>query len=382
MTEVEQLRQKRSGTGLLAWDRERAYDGYTLFTPSAGGDRLYLLDMDGEIVHTIPVPYPPGLYGRLTEQGTVLYNGKTTEVSDRFIASGPWKAGALLELTWDGRVLWEVNHPDHHHDGIRLRNGNVLLLCLAELPSEIAARVQGGIAGSEHHGVMHADTLVEMTLAGEIVWEWRSWEHLDPEVDRITAIQDHRSEWTHANTVVELPDGNLMVSFRNISSVVMIDRVSGEIYWKLGAPPLAQQHAPTLLENGNILIFDNGTHRLDHPVPFSRVIEVDPATKEIVWTYQEGYPSQFFSPYISNAQRLPNGNTLICEGSFGRIFEVTHAGDVVWEYVNPHFHEPVSLPGTQARNTVFRALRYSASEIDRARRTSAPELNACAETYT
>src|SRR5688572_21153811 len=129
MAPVEQLRQKRAGTGLLAWDRERAYAGYTLFTPSAAGDRLYVIDMAGEVVHTIPVPYPPGLYGRLTESGTILYNGKTTEDSDRFIATGPWKAGALLELTWDGRVLWEVNHPDHHHDGIRLRNGNVLLLC-------------------------------------------------------------------------------------------------------------------------------------------------------------------------------------------------------------------------------------------------------------
>lgn len=375
MAKVEQLRQKRSGTGLLVWDRERAFDGYTPFTPSAGGDRLFLIDMAGEVVHTWSVPYPPGLYGRLTDEGTILYNGKTTEVSERFIASGPWKGGALFEMTWDGRILWEVNHPDHHHDGIRLRNGNVMLLTLTELPDEIATQVQGGLAGTEHNGVMHADVLVEMTLTGEVVWEWRSWEHLDPAVDRITAIQDHRSEWTHGNTVVELPDGNLMVSFRNISTVAMIERASGENYWKLGAPPLAQQHAPTLLENGNILIFDNGTHRLDHPIPFSRVIEVDPATKEIVWTYQEGYVSQFFSPFISNAQRLPNGNTLICEGSFGSIFEVTHDGEVVWEYVNPHFIEPVSMPGTQPRNTVFRAFRYSADEIERARATAGRDVS-------
>jgi hypothetical protein len=366
---IEQLRQKRSGTGVLGWDRERAFEGFTLFTPSAGGNLLYLIDMTGEVVHTWQMPYPPGLYGRLTERGTILYNGKVREDSDRFVATGPWKGGALLEMTWDGSVLWEVNHPDHHHDGILLANGNVMLLTLVPLDPEISERVQGGMPGSEHHGVMHADVLVEMTRAGEIVWEWRSWEHLDPEVDRIAAVQDHRSEWTHANTVVELPDGNLMVSFRNISTVAMIDRTSGEIIWKLGAPPLAQQHAPVLLENGNILIFDNGTHRLDHPIPFSRVIEVDRATKEIVWTYQEGYVSQFFSPFISNAQRLPNGNTLICEGSFGRIFEVTHDGETVWEYINPHFIEPVSMPGSQPRNTVFRAFRYSDAEVVQARQS-------------
>lgn len=58
-------------------------------------------------------------------------------------------------------------------------------------------------------------------------------------------------------------------------------------------------------------------------MPFSRVIEVELATKQIVWKYQERKESDFFSPRISNAQRLPNGNTLICEGVFGRIFEVT-----------------------------------------------------------
>ena len=80
---------------------------------------------------------------------------------------------------------------------------------------------------------------------------------------------------------------------------------------------IAGQHAPTPLENGNILIFDNGVHRLDDPLPFSRVIEVNPATNEIGWTYQDRPVSNFFSPRMGNAQRLPNGNTLINEASFG-----------------------------------------------------------------
>jgi hypothetical protein len=50
-------------------------------------------------------------------------------------------------MTWDGRILWEVKHPDHNHDGIRLRNGNVLLICQKPLPREIAAKVQGGRPG-------------------------------------------------------------------------------------------------------------------------------------------------------------------------------------------------------------------------------------------
>jgi hypothetical protein len=86
-----------------------------------------------------------------------------------------------------------------------------------------------------------------------------------------------------------------------------------------------------------MLLFDNGPHRLDESFPFPRILEIDPATKNIVWKYQDSITSNFFSPRISNAQRLPNGNTLINEGWFGRFFEVTATGDVVWEYVNPYF---------------------------------------------
>ena len=70
---------------------------------------------------------------------------------------------------------------------------------------------------------MYADYLVEMTTRGEVVWEWRSWEHLDPATHPMT-LQDRRAEWTHGNTVAETAEGHIVVSFRNISTVVMIER--------------------------------------------------------------------------------------------------------------------------------------------------------------
>lgn len=162
-----------------------------------------------------------------------------------------------------------------------------------------------------------------------------------------------------------MPNGDIVMSSREISTVIIIDRKTDQVIWKLGAPPLCGQHAPVPVTNGNLLLFDNGPHRLDHPMPFSRVIEVELATKEIVWKYQEKNLYNFFSPRMSNAQRLPNGNTLVCEGDFGRLFEVTMDGELVWEYVNPYFNDG----GRGLNNRVFRAYRYSAEEIARARAT-------------
>jgi hypothetical protein len=95
---------------------------------------------------------------------------------------------------------------------------------------------------------------------------------------------------------------------------------------------------------------------------YSRVLEVDPVTLEVVWRYtprEAGFmipldAARFYSPFISSAQRLPNGNTLIVEGSDGRIFEVTGDHQIVWEYINPY-----SRPGLPApMNMVYRAYRY------------------------
>jgi outer membrane protein assembly factor BamB len=217
------------------------------------------------------------------------------------------------------------------------------------------------------NGKIWADYLVEVTKEGRTVWEWRAWDHLDPAEYPITFAENTRSEWTHGNAIVELADGNLLLSFRNISTILKIYQKTGRVVWKLGAPTLSGQHAPTPLPNGNILIFDNGPHRLEQTFPFSRVIEVNPATKEIVWKYQEAFPPSFYSDRISNAQRLPNGNTLINEGQFGRFFEVTPAGEVVWEYVNPYFGPTAAAPGRQTNN-VFRIYRYTEDEVARARK--------------
>jgi len=174
----------------------------------------------------------------------------------------------------------------------------------------------------------------------------------------------YRGDWTHMNSCEVLPDGNILTSFRNIDTICIIDKVTGNIKWEWGRGQISHQHAATLLDNGNILLFDNGAHRQDGSlISYSRAVEMNPATNKIEWEYKADPPQSFYSSLISGCQRLPNGNTLICEGLKGRVFEVTRDGEVVWEYVNP-FYVPrpsdakASVLVWRRSNTLFRAYRY------------------------
>ncbi|MFD8705676.1 aryl-sulfate sulfotransferase [Kitasatospora sp. NPDC059648] len=365
---MDQNTLRRRGTGLRALDRDRAFHGLTLITPIAGPGEAFLIDLDGNERHRWTLPYPPGRHARLLPDGTLFYQGKKAPQSEPlFPIWAVYHGGAFLQVAPDGTVLRETGHPFHHHDAELLPNGNLLLLAVEPLPAGFAARIRGGIPGSEAPGGrIWGDAVYEMTWDGEVVWRWAAAEHLDPEE---IVLDSHyaREHWPMANTVNELADGSVMVGFRSASTTVVIDRATGDVTWRLGPDVLAQQHYPHELGNGNILVFDNGSYRRGTSVPYSRVIEVDRASRGVVWEYRDDPPQNFYSPYMSSAQRLPNGNTLIAEGSFGRIFEVTAEGEVVWEYVVPHFGsfgEGVGLESSGgAQNAVFRAYRYARSEI-------------------
>lgn len=128
-------------------------------------------------------------------------------------------------------------------------------------------------------------------------------------------------------------EGNLLVSSRNLNTVFIIDKLTGKIVWNFGTNELSKQHSPLMLESGNILIFDNG----DSSRNYSRVIEINPIDKKVVWEYKN--KKSFFADHIGFAQRLPNGNTLITDGPKGRVFEVTNEGELVYEYYTPFINK-------------------------------------------
>jgi len=312
--------------------------------------------MPGQVVHHWNVENEPGAHGVLLPNGNLLYAGKRKDSPVHFGGLG----GELLEVDWGGNIVWYYEDLYMHHDFQRLPNGNTMVIRWVPTPGEIAAGVRGGVAGTEAEGVVWSDSFREISPDGDVIWEWLGYEHLDPETDSICPLCP-RSEWTHVNSCCVLPNGNILTSFLTLNTIAIIDKMTGDIIWRWGPGELAHQHNPSMLDNGNILVFDNGSHRPASPsspggmVSFSRVLEINPQDRNIAWEFIDEVKLHFFSSFISGCQRLPNNNTLICEGTSGHLFEVNHEKEVVWEFKSDiYLNDPV----IGSNNTIFRAHRY------------------------
>jgi len=128
--------------------------------------------------------------------------------------------------------------------------------------------------------------------------------------------------------------GNVLVSILMLDTVAVVDLEADEVVWGLTGL-WHQQHQPTVLENGRMLVFDN-EHDTEAGERVSRVLEFDPFSQEIYWIYQGGPGRPFYSSTCGSNQRLPNGNTLITESDAGRAFEVTPDETIVWEFLSPY----------------------------------------------
>ena len=364
-TTVDQITQRRRGVGLIAHDPALSYDGYTLIAPQTDGGNVYLIDILGTVVHQWKMPTRPGRAAVMLPNGNLGYNGNHAQSPEIYGAWSLWHGGDFSEVTPEGEVVWHYEDPTHHHDARWLPNGHLLYAACALIPPEFAKRIPGGTEHAPNEPI-YGDVIREVNRDGEIVWEWKVWEHLRPEDFPINP-GFARTHWPLVNGLDVNAQGLVLMSLRTTSGIIGVDKSTGEV--KLHIPPsvLSHQHAPVALENGNILAFDNGNFRTGKHVAFSRVLEINPTTHEVVWSYADELVNAFYTAYMGSAQRLPNGNTHITESSTGRLFEVTPAGEVVWEYIIPWFAEYPDeaarkyVPGRQ--NSVFQTFRYSATQL-------------------
>ena len=348
-------------TGLTHHLPQRSTKGYTLLTPH-GGDSTYLIDMDGRIVHRWRLTDVRPAYAQLLDNGNLLLSVRpldpgTPPSRDEMRKNPPpferrvqfigGHFGELRELDWEGNMVWQYVNNALHHDFVRLESGNTLFPEFVELAEEFDKAVRGG--GPRRRGAnvppLISDDLLEVDGDGNEVRRIHIWKLLDPKKDPIEPMQG-RWEWTHTNGIDVNDAGDIVFSSRHCSRVGIIDAKSEELRWKYTEAAL--QHNPTWVGDGNVQIFDNG--RMG-----SRIIEVNPENDEIVWSFASQPPQQFYSGHISGAHRLPNDSVVVCEGSSGRVFEVTRNGEVVWEWINP-FTNIGPRGGTSV--SMYRAHRY------------------------
>ena len=148
--------------------------------------------------------------------------------------------------------------------------------------------------------------------------------------------------------------GDATISIRNLDMIAVVDLGQHRIVWSWGPAEVENQHQPTLLDNGHLLVFDNGPRS-----PHSWVIALDPETGKVVWQYTADPPEAFFSHIKGGYEKLPNGNSLIAELERGRVIQATPEGDVVWEFFNPDVNEE-----EQTRASIYRMTRLRSGILD------------------
>ena len=360
---------------------------------------------DGHIMGVAAEEFPNGNDGaELVQQdwdGNVIWSFNRTEQMETEDGRASWSA--RLHHDWQREGFHAGYYaPDNSPD---IRGGKTLILAHKNMMvPEISGRR------------LNDDYILEVSWDGALLWDWLASDHVDEmglseaarrairqsgaegrplttgvDMDVVIRSQD----WLHINSATYLgpnrwydkgderfhPD-NVIISSRHANIVAIIAR-NGEIVWRMGPDfretealleigQVIGQHHPHIIPTGlpgagNLMVFDNGgAAGYGEPTPVapdgrnnvarrsSRVLEIDPVTMEIVWEYSmSGHSSfRFLSWNVGAAQRLPNGNTLITEGSAGRAFEVTVDGEIVWEYLNPYFYA-----SDNTRHNIYRAYR-------------------------
>ena len=397
-------------TGTTIYDPDRAWNGYTVLSPLAT-QAAVVIDMNGRVVKQWegynnaaggPARVMPGGFV-VGASGARPPHQESLELIERdFAGNIVWRfSGHEQVATPDaGTVRSARQHHDWQRDSFpagyyspentpTITGGTTLILTHTDRKQPAVADV-----------LLEDDRLIEVSWNGDIVWEWVASDHIDelgfsPEARKaIKAAPGFNAargsfDWLHVNSATYVgpnrwfdqgdrrfaPD-NVIVSSREASLLAIVGR-DGSIVWRLGPDftqskelrairqIIGQHHAHFIPKGlpgaGNLLVFDNGGasgYGFVNPIapdgrgalarPTSRVLEINPVTLELVWSYSN---PRFFSTNISSAQRLSNGNTLIAAGAGGRMFEVTKEGAIVWEYMYPLFS------GANSANAVYRAYR-------------------------
>lgn len=138
-----------------------------------------------------------------------------------------------------------------------------------------------------------------------------------------------------APTFRDFNAGDIMLSFRHINTILILDGSTHEVKWAMTYPFIGQ-HDPDFTSRGSITVFDNQSGEISGKPVFagSRIVEIDPRQRTVKVLAPLSPESKFFTNERGKHQLLPNGDMLITEYQGGRVFEMTPTGEVVWTYIN------------------------------------------------
>jgi len=335
-TDWEEVGEELPLMGVTHHSEGEAVTGVNLYTDQES--TCLAVDMDGRELHRWTVPdHDQVECFELLADGSILALSVDQGVS---------------RLDRESRVTWRADLTAHHD--------------LAVLPG-------GEVLVPTHREILHAgrrvrfDEVMHLDNNGEVLGVWDSHgaketlaKHhaphpLDSPADSPTeAVYD----FYHLNAVEVLPTevsgfpaASKLLCLRNVDLLVLLSPDYSEVLWSFGPGILDQPHSPGLTPEGRILVFDNGRGR-----GHSRLVEVDPATDTVTWTWEATPPEAFFSPIRGACQRLADGHTLVTESERGRVFELNAAGERVWE-----FWSPLIVDGQRRR--IYRMHRVSTDRV-------------------
>ncbi len=327
--------RKPAGRGVTLHDPRRSQAGLNFFTSGHAPEAL-LMDMDGRVLHRWRFDFSDAWPNprRLTETTGYWRRAHLFENGDILAI---FEGLGMLKLDRDSNLLW-ARPGGEHHDLDVLPNGDIYVLTRV---AHLVPRIHESEPILEDFvSVLDRDGNEKRRVSLLEAFENSPFRHLVFQGKRSSGDIFHTNtirvlDGRIADRVPEFARGRVLTSMNALRVIAVVDLERERVVWAHKGDFIGGQHDPKVLPNGNVLLFDNVRGRR-----MSSVMELEPATMETLWEYRGTPQRPFVSPTCGAADRLENGNTLITESDGGRAFEVTPAGEIVWEFYNPHSAGP------------------------------------------
>jgi hypothetical protein len=346
------------------YDPQVSYAGINIYNGGKGVPYGYLLDMQGNILHEWNLNFKDDSAWNLAELST--HGDLWSICTNSMFAVFDWQSNRKMTVQLRAHHDFEVSDSGDIY--VMARKDSIIFLAGWPVPlledyiaifsskGDLKKEVYFSNSIKKHFKLKNIVKIYYWIIKPKKIVNALKWK-----LSKNYVMQGcSRFDMMHTNTI-ELLKRNIeglcrkddfLISIRELDLVAVVDAREEKVSWSWGPSIVSKQHHPTLLDNGNILLFDNGVSR-----GYSRVIELDPLKKKIVWEYGDKNNNFFFSPTRGGNQRLPNGNTLITDGHNGRVFEVTPEGEMVWEFYNPEI-----LREERKRRPIYRLMRITDPE--------------------